>query len=150
MTWRSSLWARWLGWTALYALVIFGIFGVIQILGLRSAEIDPGTAVRVMGLALAVLAFTVGARFRSWSWGVGPLAALVLFAVVRGTLLWTEELGSNSSLWFLFLSVWLWIVGGVLSLFGLAGVWWGRRRHAADPRPERARSEADASTEQRR
>jgi hypothetical protein len=85
-----------------------------------------------MGLALGVLAFAVGARFRSWSWGVGPLAALVLFSVVRSTLLWTEELGSNSSLWFWYLSVGLWIIGAVLSLFSLAGVWWGNRRHPAD------------------
>jgi hypothetical protein len=120
----------WLAWTALYALVVLGGFGVLQILDPASAASDAG--LEVMALVLAGLAFAVGARFRSWSWGVGPVAALVLFSAVRTVMLWLEDPSSDSWLWFAFFSVGLWIVGGVLSLFGLAGVWWGRRRPAAD------------------
>jgi hypothetical protein len=69
-TWRSSLGARWLGWTVLYAVVTYGVlFSELRLV----APPGRGDEYAILILAaLALFAFSIGVRFRSWWWVLGP------------------------------------------------------------------------------
>jgi hypothetical protein len=121
MAWRSSTWVRWLGWTVLYAVLFYvGLFDIFNVL----PDWIPG-AQWLLFLAPAFIAFVIGVRFRSWSWGLGPLAATIVPSVLLYVRAWLggaipEALGLigvgilGSA-----------VIGGVSALAALAGVWLG-------------------------
>jgi hypothetical protein len=173
-TWRSSragrwlaLWAQRLGWTLLYGLLVCGSAFVLFVLPDFVWPEDVGLIVgwpaldRVLGtslfvglpLGLLVVAFLIGVRLRSTWWGFGPpLAFGLAFFVLLLFTMWIPPPGGIEG--------WSWTIFGLMlagmiavipcSLAGLAGVWWGKRRHGGDSGPERLRSGGDASTERRR
>jgi hypothetical protein len=106
-------------------------------------------------LGLLVVAFLIGVRFRATWWGFGPPLAfgLALFAVLL-YIRWNPPppgIGFEGWSW----AIAAWMIYGLIvvipcSLAALAGVWWGKRRHAAAPGAETLGSGGNASTEQRR
>jgi hypothetical protein len=168
-TWQPSLWAQWLGWTLLYGLLVCGttLFSFFlpdfvlpenratKLVGVPLKEIFGWLPLGLL-LGLLVVAFLIGVRFRSTWWGLGPPLAigLAFFMILRITMLIPLPPGASRYegwSWTIFALMILGMIAMIpCSLAGLAGVWWGNRRHAADPRSERARSKGDASTEQRR
>jgi hypothetical protein len=103
-------------------------------------------------LDLLAVAFLIGVHLRSAWWGFGlPLGIGLAFFVFVLYITWTPPpptIGFEG---------WTWTFVGVMmlgiilvipcSLAALAGVWWGKRRHDADPGPECVRSGSDTSTE---
>lgn len=153
MAWQSSLWARWLGWTALYALVLLWTFvltGPLIYYLYPSHSNRPewltATSLVLFYLVPAVLAFGIGVQFRSRWWGLGPLVAYVVLAVAVAITVWLDAVaitvwidadaaGSWEEITFAIWVILLPMIGGVLSLVALAGVWWGKRRHVVNAQP---------------
>ena len=157
MAWQSSLWARWLGWTALYALVLVGaaFFTVRLALYINPSGLNYPEWLTTLAWVLAVLvpvvlAFGIGVRFRSWWWGLGPLVLCGVLLAAMFIDFWIRSnngsLQSGEEVALVFAAIGLPMIAGVLSLVALAGVWWGKRRHAANARPLEVSSGADAST----
>lgn len=121
MAWRTSLWVRWLGWTALFGVAVFVVGSLLGF--------DVSSPVAF--LAPPALAFGIGARFRSWWWGAGPLALIAAPVAAMTALAWVRDTGSEAWVWGVAFTVMAVLYGGVCSLAGLAGVWWGTRRRAA-------------------
>ena len=125
---QSSLLGRWLGWTALYAMLVYVGFRFTD--GGLTGWIgeDRGLGLVLQFLVPAVAAFVIGARFRSWWWVLGPIAAIGLPFAVLMVGAWLIEGWANEIvaviLALLFVPL---IVGAVSSLAALAGVWWGTR-----------------------
>ena len=132
-TWRSVLWARWLGWTAVFTvgLVVWGAF-----------LFWPHNPLRVLldevwmwaiTLVPAALAFGIGVRFADWWWVLGVFVTNVLLATILIRAVAGEPSASGSGQ----------VAAGIIGVFlfmllpstllaGAAGIWWGKRRHAAD------------------
>jgi hypothetical protein len=143
-TWRHTTWARWLGWTGVFALVA-GACGLAY-RGLRP-EIPPAWSLALLVPPL-VAAFLIGARFRSWSWALGPPMALLLAGTPLLLIPYAVVVPHTQGLPFpdltyaeatfvagLFLLLGVWITLVLYALVAAAGVWWGRRRYESDPSP---------------
>ena len=128
MALRSSLRARWLGWTALYALLIYVGARVLTVSGFYLGLPLSSTSGTVAFIVPTLLACAIGVRFRSWWWGLGPLAALTLPFLALAVRAWILDSGSEAWVWLLAFSMLGAVYGGLLSLAGLVGVWWGQRR----------------------
>jgi hypothetical protein len=134
-TWRSSRWARWLGWTVGYALVLLGalVFALLleYVFYLSHSNYPQWLTTSAGVLAFlvpTVLAFGIGVRFHSWWWGLGPLVAFGVLAAAMVIAVWIGSFDTGIGMTLVAMAVGLSTFGGLLSLVGLVGVWWAKRR----------------------
>jgi len=126
--WRSSFWGRWLGWTMLYAVVSYGV-------------VTRGDQIGFLHLAaLALVAFSIGVRFRSGWWVLGPpiafiglLAALFVKDFIKSTYLSPPNPdysgGFRDGILVIVFAFLFFVALGVLcAIPAWAGVCWGKRR----------------------
>jgi hypothetical protein len=131
-TWRASLWARWLGWTAVFTvgLVVWGAFLLWPHNPLRVLLDEVWTGAVI--LVPAAWAFGIGVRFADWWWVLGVFVTNVLLATILIRAVAGETAASGSgqaAAGIIFVFPFMLLPSTLLA--AAAGVWRGKRRHAA-------------------